>query len=169
MIRFFILSCRVARLGAKIVDDIISGNKKQKTFAMRFVIIFVPLSIALAGFLAAIYFVDYRAQLQVMESRSKVQISALKEMLIRDVGITLSDLSFLAKSTRWDKLLEIDRAKLLLYLLVFSNEQKRYDQIRFINKNGIEIVRIDYNDGYPKAVESPDLQDKSKRYYFTEP
>lgn len=165
MIKFFKLNWRVASWGRK------SGQHhrlQQKILAMRFTVIFVPLSIALGGFLAAIYFVDYRARLQVMESRSAVQISALKEMLVRDVEITLSDLSFLAKSTNWGKLSEIDRAKLRKDLVVFSKEQNRYDQIRFINQNGIEIVRINHNDGYPKAVESRDLQDKSTRYYFTE-
>lgn len=48
-------------------------------------------------------------------------------------------------------------------------ENKRlYNQIRFINANGLEIFRIDNNNGNILVVDKDYLQDKSNRYYFTE-
>nr|WP_319266142.1 PAS domain S-box protein [uncultured Draconibacterium sp.] len=43
-----------------------------------------------------------------------------------------------------------------------------YDQIRFIDKNGKEKLRINYNNGEPEIVADSILQDKSDRYYFQE-
>ena len=43
-----------------------------------------------------------------------------------------------------------------------------YDQIRYLDKEGMEIVRVNFNDGTAYAVAPEELQDKSSRYYFTE-
>lgn len=43
-----------------------------------------------------------------------------------------------------------------------------YDQIRFLNAQGKEIIRVDYNRGQPKATPVNKLQNKSNRYYFQE-
>ncbi|MGQ1947126.1 PAS domain S-box protein [Geofilum sp. OHC36d9] len=43
-----------------------------------------------------------------------------------------------------------------------------YDQIRFLDKNGDEKLRINYNSGNPQIVADSLLQNKSNRYYFEE-
>ncbi len=50
----------------------------------------------------------------------------------------------------------------------FSIRKKRYDQIRYLDNRGQEIVRINYNSGHPFAVAEENLQNKAKRYYFTD-
>jgi diguanylate cyclase (GGDEF)-like protein/PAS domain S-box-containing protein len=52
--------------------------------------------------------------------------------------------------------------------LVFSAIKKRYDQVRFIDKQGMEIVRVNFNAGSPAIVPRGQLQSKSHRYYFSE-
>jgi len=49
---------------------------------------------------------------------------------------------------------------------VFSEEKMIYDQIRFISSDGMERVRINYNDAIATIVGSDKLQDKHDRYYF---
>ncbi len=57
----------------------------------------------------------------------------------------------------------------LTYLLrTFSKEKMDYDQIRFLNVEGAELIRINYNNGTPFAVPKKNLQKKSTRYYFQE-
>jgi len=51
-------------------------------------------------------------------------------------------------------------------LQIFSKEKKVYDQIRFLDIKGAEIIRINYNNGTPYAVPTQNLQTKSSRYYF---
>lgn len=41
-----------------------------------------------------------------------------------------------------------------------------YDKIRIIDAKGMEVMRINSNDGFPEAVPSQKLQDKSERPYF---
>ena len=51
-------------------------------------------------------------------------------------------------------------------LRVFSNKRKIYHQVRFINKDGMEVVRINY-DGSGATISAKDkLQNKKGRYYF---
>ncbi|MGD1908636.1 MAG: ATP-binding protein [Leptolyngbyaceae cyanobacterium] len=52
--------------------------------------------------------------------------------------------------------------------LVISREKGSYDQIRFLNKTGREIIRINFNLGRPRVVSQFQLQNKSDRYWFTE-
>ena len=52
--------------------------------------------------------------------------------------------------------------------LEVSSSRKIYGQIRYINENGYEIVRVNYVDGKSIVVEENDLQDKSNRNYFIE-
>ncbi|MES9969353.1 MAG: diguanylate cyclase [Candidatus Thiodiazotropha sp.] len=47
-------------------------------------------------------------------------------------------------------------------------QRKRYDQIRFLDINGQEQVRINYEKGSPVVVNEEQLQSKKNRYYFTE-
>jgi len=51
--------------------------------------------------------------------------------------------------------------------LSFSNEKKIYYQIRYIDENGQEIVRID-SDKQSSMVIHDNLQNKKERYYFKE-
>jgi len=44
----------------------------------------------------------------------------------------------------------------------------RYDQIRFLNETGMEQIRINFNKNNPFIVSEDKLQNKAKRYYFTD-
>ena len=51
-------------------------------------------------------------------------------------------------------------------LASLARSKKNYDQIRFISKSGMEVIRIEYNNGQPLIVPDNELQDKGQRYYF---
>jgi len=52
--------------------------------------------------------------------------------------------------------------------ILFSNRKGIYDQIRFIDVDGNEKIRINYNDAGAYAVKENNLQNKKDRYYFLE-
>lgn len=52
--------------------------------------------------------------------------------------------------------------------LALARTAKIYDQVRFIDANGMERVRVNHKDGIPVVVPNSKLQDKSRRYYFEE-
>lgn len=51
---------------------------------------------------------------------------------------------------------------------VFSSNRKRYDQVRYLDNRGMEVVRVDLRNGKATSIAENQLQDKSDRYYFKE-
>ena len=50
----------------------------------------------------------------------------------------------------------------------FSEHQRRYDQVRWIDETGMERLRVDYFMGKAVIVAQEQLQNKGQRYYFTD-
>jgi diguanylate cyclase (GGDEF)-like protein len=50
----------------------------------------------------------------------------------------------------------------------FSRHKGVYDQVRILNAQGKEVVRVDFNGGRPSVVAADRLQNKGDRYYFTD-
>jgi len=54
------------------------------------------------------------------------------------------------------------------YFLVLSKEKPHFDNVRYLNSHGLEVVRVNSNDGNPAVVPQKMLQDKSRRYFFND-
>ncbi len=84
----------------------------------------------------------------------------------------VSDLLFLSTHHELQHYItDIDKCNILDLnddLVQISAIKGSYDQIRFIDGNGMEAIRVNYNDGDPEIVEEENLQDKGGRYYFTD-
>ncbi len=52
--------------------------------------------------------------------------------------------------------------------IAFSNAKKVFDQIRFLDRDGNEILRVNYAQGGAYSVPQRDLQNKKDRYYFSD-
>lgn len=52
--------------------------------------------------------------------------------------------------------------------IAFSDSIKKYDQIRYLDLNGNELIRVKYSSDGSYAVPDNQLQNKSQRNYFTE-
>ena len=50
--------------------------------------------------------------------------------------------------------------------LAFSNRKMIYDQIRFIDLEGNEVIRVNYETDGAILVDKDDLRNKKDRYYF---
>ncbi|MEN8168103.1 MAG: PAS domain S-box protein, partial [Pseudomonadota bacterium] len=61
-----------------------------------------------------------------------------------------------------------DRQRIAQEFAVFAAKKGLYDQIRFLDSSGMEVVRVNYNSGKPRSVPAGDLQNKANRYYFRE-
>lgn len=58
------------------------------------------------------------------------------------------------------------KSELAADFLNFSAARKVYDQVRFIDSSGMEIIRVNTTGHGPVLVPEEDLQDKRHRYYF---
>jgi len=64
--------------------------------------------------------------------------------------------------------LETMRNKLEKDFLAFSKHKKIYHQVRFLDADGMEVVRVDRIRGESLIVPRERLQNKKKRYYFAD-
>lgn len=99
----------------------------------------------------------------VKQESAYLQIAALG--VERDIAsmakdlLTVKDFTSLALDNNNIKHIEI------VYLNMAANYQI-YDQVRYIDENGMERVRINYNDGKAEVVPIQQLQNKKDRYYY---
>jgi signal transduction histidine kinase len=60
------------------------------------------------------------------------------------------------------------RAQVEAAMVVFSTRRPIYDQVRILDNAGVEVARVDRENGLSLPVAAEALQDKSDRYYFLE-
>ena len=92
------------------------------------------------------------------------------QLITDEVSDTFSDLGYLARQNELAELLRGDGMnageRLGAEYLAFLINKRVYDQVRYIDADGMEIVRVNINHGDPEIVQPHKLQDKSHRYYF---
>lgn len=80
----------------------------------------------------------------------------------------VSDLLYMADSFKLNEKNNEDFSQLEQQWLSFSNRKKIYDQIRFIDLDGNEIIRVNYSENGSYLTQRENLQNKKDRYYFTD-
>lgn len=155
------------------------GNPLAKSFALKkrqmlldFIFIAVPVLILLVLTFTIIHYYHYMVTRQILEVRESSYIKIGHEAIRNDVQTATSDLTYLADSTRMQALLMVasmeTKAQLAEEFHSMMKAKKKYDQIRYIDATGMEVVRVNYNAGTPLTVPADKLQNKGKRYYFAD-
>ncbi|MCF6337107.1 MAG: PAS domain S-box protein [Gammaproteobacteria bacterium] len=139
----------------------------------RFLRVFMPLCLLLVAIGISHYYTAMKLARISLESSEHKNVILAQKGLISEMRAVISDLTFLAKLNElWDLLDdpadEDARLNLAQEFLYFSEKKGIYDQIRFLSDNGMEIIRIDYDEGNPHILAQSELQNKSDRYYFQE-
>lgn len=97
-------------------------------------------------------------------------LELMKFSMTRDLEVLVADLHVLVNSEALgnyvDNQADVSLATLESRLAVFAADRKIYDQIRYIDRDGKEIVRINYTSEAPIIVPRSELQNKRDRYYF---
>jgi len=118
------------------------------------------------------YYSFYATERATRDAREALNVDLAQHMITNDISSVVRDLRFLAEHIERRRLFQqpsgLRKQRIEQEFLVFSEKKALYDQIRFIDKNGLEVVRINYNNGHPVAVDNANLQNKSNRYYFRE-
>jgi signal transduction histidine kinase len=135
----------------------------------RTTLIFLPLALASM----VVFYLLYATQL----SATQRVIAAGQDQLV-EVGLTTltttlatidNDAKFISNEPMLQRWLASGSATskeiLLAQYASFVQHRGLYDQLRFIGTDGVEQVRINYNDGAPAIVPTSSLQDKSGRPY----
>lgn len=109
---------------------------------------------------------SYREKVEYSE-QSVIQLQ--KAYIDFSLQMIASDLKFMNESIVYTDYINGRQSidQVLSDMVVLMKERPDYDQLRYIDENGMEIIRLN-NNGEVKIVAAEDLQDKSSRYYFVE-
>ncbi len=151
----------------------ISKEDKKLIFKNTFTY-FIPIFLVLLTSITLFYSFNSATKKEALEKREKTKIDYQSNYIIGDLDTVMSDLIYLSHSHEFEALFKknhkynnIAKNKLEYEFIQFIISSKLYDQIRFINDKGDEIIRINYNDGNPMKIAPKNLQNKKHRYYFT--
>ena len=138
----------------------------------RFALIYLPVVVALSVAILLIARSDDQIRREKLEAHESNQIEMTKALVTRDLSTIDTDLHIIASLPllRWyqDSGNPAYREELEKLFLVLARETRRYDQVRYLDASGQEVIRINYNDGKPVIVPREQLQNKFGRYYFND-
>ncbi len=135
-------------------------------------ILFVlPVFILIIGLMLAIFYMDK----QMRENASKKQLNnavqQVNRTILNEISQVYADINYLSHQTKAKDVLLGSSDALHNHLcneyVMFSEQNRRYAQIRILDLTGHEVVRVDRKNGKSFRIPEEKLQDKSSRYYFT--
>jgi diguanylate cyclase (GGDEF)-like protein len=119
---------------------------------------------------ATLYYTEVKAERKILTSRENYNIVQQQEIIKTTFKSIVSDLMVVASHHEMPQILEdhenVDFTPLAKEFLAFSRFKLTYDQVRFLNHLGMEMVRVNLNNGDPVIVPEEHLQLKRNRYYF---
>lgn len=154
-----------------------NDQNKDKLLAREikkgFCLLFIPLFLVALLAVATFYYSRTSAAHQLILAGEQERIALQQKNIVANLDSVVSDLRFLASDRRLKKIsgvpserFEIFTAELTQEYLQFSTAKRMYDQIRFLDRSGKEVVRVNFNAGQPEIVARDMLQNKKGRYYF---
>ena len=136
----------------------------------RYLLILLPLILITGIVLSSIYYAELRLERNAVETEVRHSLEVQREIITANIGSVVSDLLVLSGHHELQEMLskngESSRKALVQDLLMFTKYKGLYGQVRFLDKGGMEIVRINFNNGNPSEVPASELQSKKERYYF---
>ncbi len=142
---------------------------KKKIFS-HFIIIFLIFGSLLAGTIGVLYNLESKEYLKRIKLEEQVNLKLQLALLSNKFDTIISDLLFLSRQNELLRLINFNEKEYIKWIsneyLELSRRKKIYDQIRYLDKTGMEVVRVNYNNGNPEIVKESKLQFKSSRYYF---
>ncbi len=104
-----------------------------------------------------------------LESQQLEENEIIAKLLVDEFDFIISDVDFLVD--RYSESISVDQQDTDVIKHgweTFSDARQIYDQIRFIDKNGNEKIRINLGKDGAYAVDEDALQNKADRYYFAD-
>jgi len=145
-------------------------KNKFENKLITFLLIVIPIITINLIISSILYNQEKTETFATLESIEKKEVKIVKKFINQDFQIIFTDLLILSESQSMKKYLAYNNQSLLKNLsekfYIVSKTRRIYDQIRYIDKSGMEICRINFNNGNPKIVSQKKLQNKRTRYYF---
>ena len=123
----------------------------------------LAVGVLLLGVVLAIYRQDVVNQRVILSQEAEHVVDLQHELLLSELRGVQSDLLYLADQELLQQFLsdkDSTRSNLEQEYINFAERQNLYDQIRFLDTSGQELVRINYDSSVTRAVPQEELQSK---------
>jgi len=134
--------------------------------------IFLPLFIIISALSFSLYKKEKNIINMELEHNEKRTVALQKETIRNEIDHIVSNLLLLSREFELHMsnggIFDESIAFFKNELIIFSDSLKSYDQVRLLDKKGMEVIRINLVDGKSYLVPDKDLQSKGDRYYFHE-
>ena len=136
---------------------------------LRFALVVAGVVATLTAMLALLYLRDRRYEGAIVRQQVQDVVNLQYELVLRELKSIESDLLVLSEQESLQAFLgdpHGNRASLEAEYARFQRAKGLYDQIRILDAEGRETLRVNYSDGSPQAVAPENLQGKAMRYYY---
>lgn len=133
------------------------------------ILLYIPIALIIIGFSMVIYEFQLREEKQRITDVTKVQVNALRNSLDTELTTIQDDLDYLTEHQALLKYFQFTNQKryteLETYWKNLAKKRSYYDQIRFIDMEGMEILRIAHLNGEIISTPKSQLQNKATYSY----
>ena len=105
-----------------------------------------------------------------LEQNQAALVKIGRDLTISELEQIVTDIKYLNTSPLFLEYLNngMDKNNVENEWEVFSRTKMKYDQLRYLDSEGNELLRVNFNNGRPEIIPEDRLQNKKDRYYFTE-
>ncbi len=144
----------------------------RRAIALRAAAIAVPLALLLGAVVLLTYRSESILVRESLISEGQASLRLRAGTLRAHVRDVLRDVRFLASgpavgvATVGSSGPRAEGVRLLQRVFLSLMDAKPYDQVRYLDAQGMEMVRVDRAEGFPALASTDRLQSKADRYYF---
>jgi len=143
-----------------------------RDFPFLFLRFFLPISLLLVAGMVFYGRAEIAREESALRNRETLNVGLGAGALAYRLDAVIRDLRFVAGHSALRHAVDAPTPENLAQLAEdfanLSGSKALYDQIRWLDENGRERVRVDYRKEHPLIVPHERLQDKSGRYYFAD-
>lgn len=145
----------------------------RQAVAKLFLALYLPMALVLTGLVYGTLKIDAKIKLQALQAQESGEVKLAGQILIRDFEAVATDLRLLSKTPALKHFLDTgspeEKQRLTAQFLNISQEERRYDQIRYLDNSGMETIRVNLVNGKAEAVPGKELQNKAASYFLAIP
>lgn len=142
---------------------------KNASIGMAFLMLLIPVTAAILATFSFVYYKNIETDLILMKRNEYQIIQKQQSLILKTLQNVVGDLMVAASHHEIRHMFENDDSAYSNTSAEFSElvkYKKKYDQVRYINEDGEEKVRVNYTGGNAVIVPKSELQNKAERYYF---
>lgn len=133
---------------------------------------FLPLAVLLVLGVMMFGQTQIQSELTRLKSQETLNVGLGAGTLTGQIESISRDLAFLSSHSALRRAINNPSTENVAHLAEdfanFSRSKGIYDQLRWLDETGMEIVRVDYVNGHPVTITGEKLQNKGSRYFFSD-